>query len=59
MFQIFKKFFFNCTVEKFEDVDFGLYHEKIRKIVCENLKISYLESQINILKLEENSDLTN
>ena len=45
-----------CTFEEFDDVNLGPYHEKIRKIVHENIETSDLDFQINILKLEPDSN---
>lgn len=59
----FKNFFLSilfraniCTFKEFSDIDLGPYHEKIRKIVYENLTTNDLEFQLNILKLDKNSD---
>lgn len=45
-----------CTFEEFNDIKLGVYRDKIRKIVYENLFTNDLEFQINILKLQEDSN---
>lgn len=59
----FKNFFLSilfradiCTFEEFSDINLGPYHEKIRKIVYENLTTDDLEFQLNVLKLDRNSE---
>lgn len=59
----FKNFFLSIlfradisTFEEFSEINLGPYHEKIRKIVYENLTTDDLEFQLNILKLDRNSD---
>ncbi|WP_230635694.1 hypothetical protein [Chryseobacterium sp. LC2016-29] len=45
-----------CTFDEFSDIGLGPYHEKIRKIVLGNLTTDDLEFQLNIFKLDKNSD---
>ncbi|UZT98016.1 hypothetical protein ODZ84_00140 [Chryseobacterium fluminis] len=59
----FKNFFLSIlfrtdisTFEEFSDINLGPYHEKIRKIVYENMMTDDLEFQLNILKLDKNSE---
>ncbi|WP_223599616.1 hypothetical protein [Chryseobacterium sp. GVT01B] len=59
----FKNFFLSilfradiCSFEEFNDVNLGPYHEKIRKIVYENLTTTDLEFQLNIFKLDKKSE---
>ncbi len=62
-YQRFKNFFLSilfradiCTFEEFTDINLGPYNEKIRKIIYENTSTDDLEFQLNILKLDENSE---
>jgi len=52
----FYQFYFELTFVHFKDINLGPYHEKIRKIVYDNLTTDDLEYQLNIFKLDNNSE---
>ena len=45
-----------CSFPEFKEVSLGPYHEKIRKIVYENLTTEDFNYQINVFKLSVNSE---